>query len=108
MTCDPPHAKFWYQHKERAQFLFVEQIRADQLKYIGEELVPNASPAVQKLLDCLFIRNQLCRPKSEDVLKLFVDDMLAPGQVRVDVDKLDKLKSRIGEEEIKVRKALNL
>jgi hypothetical protein len=106
LTCQPPHADFWFDHKERAQFLFVEQARTEdptkQLKYIGEELVPSASSSVQKLLDCLFIRNQKFRPASEDVLNVFVSDSFLPGQVKIDEEKLDKLKLRIVEEPEKV------
>lgn len=50
LTTQPPHADFWHKHKERAQFLFLEQARPEatnQLQYIGHQLVPHASSAVQ-------------------------------------------------------------
>uniref|UniRef100_A0A914WFH5 non-specific serine/threonine protein kinase n=1 Tax=Plectus sambesii TaxID=2011161 RepID=A0A914WFH5_9BILA len=65
LTSHPPHANFWEKHKEQAQFLFIEQARAEssnQLHYNGHELAPNASELVQRLLNCLFTKNEANRP----------------------------------------------
>uniref|UniRef100_A0A914V7E5 Uncharacterized protein n=1 Tax=Plectus sambesii TaxID=2011161 RepID=A0A914V7E5_9BILA len=99
----PPHADFWQRHSERAKFLFLEQARAEpshQLQYIGHQLVPNASVNVQKLLDCLFIKNKQYRPRSEDVLNVFEENPSASTTlVCINAAKLDELQRRINEEE---------
>src|SRR4051794_15049465 len=97
LTCQPPHVDFWQHHKERAQFLFIEQARAEpahQMKYIGHQLVPDASASVQKLLDCFFIKNVENRPRSDDLLRVFDSDA-SFTHVTLSVSKLNELKSQI-------------
>lgn len=110
LTCQPPHYDFWHKHKERAHFLFIEQAQGDstrQLKYTGRHLVPNASPAVRKLLDCLFIRNAAHRPRSEDVLGAFAYDT-STSSYKINTAKLDVLKLQINEEQKKVISMVSL
>jgi serine/threonine protein kinase len=102
LTCQPPHADFWIKHKERAQFLFIEQALAEpehQLQYIGDQLVPDASASVQKLLDCIFIKDVENRPRSEDIVGVFACDSSAPACDSIDPAKLAKLQHRIREEQ---------
>ena len=100
LTGDPPHAEFCRNHGDRGHFYFLEKANADpehQLEYIGRELVPQASGPMQKLLDCLFIKDKLRRPRSEDILRVFIVD--TSGEFQIDSMKLDDLQQRINEEE---------
>uniref|UniRef100_A0A914X240 non-specific serine/threonine protein kinase n=1 Tax=Plectus sambesii TaxID=2011161 RepID=A0A914X240_9BILA len=99
LTSHPPHANFWEKHKERAQFLFIEQAQADssnQLQYIGHQLVPNASELVQRLLDCLFTKNEANRPTSDDVLGVFSENAPVP-HYKIDGEKLQQLELKVKE-----------
>uniref|UniRef100_A0A914VT13 non-specific serine/threonine protein kinase n=1 Tax=Plectus sambesii TaxID=2011161 RepID=A0A914VT13_9BILA len=101
LTCHPPHANFWEKHKERAQFLFIEQAQegsTNPLQYLGKQLVPNASTPVQRLLDCIFIKNEANRPRSEDVLSVFDKNGSAPSH-KIDEEKLKELELQIKEKE---------
>uniref|UniRef100_A0A914V2T2 non-specific serine/threonine protein kinase n=1 Tax=Plectus sambesii TaxID=2011161 RepID=A0A914V2T2_9BILA len=101
LTCHPPHPDFWERHKERAQFLFIEQAQegsTNPLQYSGHQLVPNASAPVQILLDCLFTKNKARRPRSNDVLEVFVYDDSA-SNYKIDDRRVEKLLSDIKEKE---------
>uniref|UniRef100_A0A914VRN0 non-specific serine/threonine protein kinase n=1 Tax=Plectus sambesii TaxID=2011161 RepID=A0A914VRN0_9BILA len=99
LTCHPPHIEFWEKHKERAQFLFIEQAQegsANPLQYIGKQLVPNASTPVQRLLDCIFNKKEAKRPRSDDILGIFTQN--APAQsYKIDETKLKNLEIQIKE-----------
>lgn len=102
LTCDPPHIEFWHKHRERAKYLFIQGAQPGskkQLQYIGRELVPKASGSVQKLLDCLFIRNKDHRPGSQDILNVFHYDA-SKHSYTIDPAKLEELRLRINNEEV--------
>uniref|UniRef100_A0A914W4I6 Uncharacterized protein n=1 Tax=Plectus sambesii TaxID=2011161 RepID=A0A914W4I6_9BILA len=104
LTGYPPHVDFWKKRKGLAPFFPGQQEEADsweKLEYTGHQLVPNASEPVQRLLDCLFVKNEANRPRSDDILEVFAAEGLAsePAKFAIDAVKLEKLESLIKEKE---------